>query len=208
MSFERLNSILKEISASQSYFSIQSQLENYFSNFNSIEQEKFIRLCLRKFSDWSIQTPDQIKEMKIHFHDCLLRTSLKHAQFIDLLINELNNQFNDYFIYLLTDFYQINHRKLFEELERENNISYLIHLPDRIANISGKNIPLCFQTKIYFRQISQYIEQQLINIHYPNMLAQIDTNVQFLSQLVHKSAKLGKSIIRYLIIPIEYFRLY
>ena len=197
MSFERLNSLLKELSSSQSYFSVQSQIEKHLvdQHLTGIEQEKFLRLCLRKFSDWFSRTPDQIKEIKIHFHTCLLRTSLgfQHAQLIDLLINELTNQFNDYFLFLLTDFYQTHRRNLFEELERQKNVSYLVHLLDRISNLCGKNIPLCFQSEIYFRQISEYIEQQLINIHYPNMLAQIDTNVQFLSQLVHKAAKLGKS---------------
>ena len=209
MSFERLNSIFKEISSSPTYFSVQTQIEKNFFDEN-LEQEKFLRLCLRKLTDWFTQTPDQIKEIKIHFHTFFLQTSsrLKQRQLIDLLIQQLTNQFNDYFIYLLTDLYQTNNQQFFEELQQENNVNYLIHLPDRITNICRRNIPTCFQAKFYFKRISEFIQQQLITIHYPKMLAQIDTNINFLSQLVHKAAKLGKSTSFSLRFPIGSFRLY
>jgi hypothetical protein len=173
-------------------------IEEYFFNKNlhltSNEQEKLVRLCLRKLSQWFSQTPEQIKEIKIDFHQYFLQTPiyLKQKQLIDLLLNELNNTFNDYFIFLLTDLYDKNYQKLLNELEYDIDISYIIHLPDRITNICMTNIPLCFQTKPFFNRLSEYIQEQLINVHYPNMLAQIDTSINFLCQLVHKSAKLGK----------------
>lgn len=194
MSFERLNSIFKELSSSQTYFSVQNQIETNFFDEN-LDHEKFLRLCLRKLPDWFLQTPDQIKEIKRDFHDFFLRTSsrLKHRQLIDLLIQELTDQFTDYFIYLLTDLYQNNTQQFFEELQRENNVNYLIHLPDRMTNLCRRNIPNCFQAKFFFQRMGQFIQHQLATIHYPKMLAQIDTNINFLSQLVHRASKLGKS---------------
>ncbi|CAM4964007.1 unnamed protein product [Rotaria socialis] len=198
MSFERLNLILKQISSSHSYLSVQPVIEEYCFNENihltSIEQEKLIRLCLRKLSDWFSQTPEQIKEIKSNFHKYFLQaqSSLKQKQIIDLILNELKLTNNDYFIFLLVDVYEKNYKKRLHELENESDIGYTIHLPDRINNICMKNIPMCFQTKTYFNRLSEYIQEQLINYHYPNMLAQMDTNISFLSQLIHRAAKLGK----------------
>lgn len=198
MSFERLNHVLKQISSSNSYLSIHLLIEEYFFDKNlhltSIDQEKLVRLCLRKFSDWFIQTPEQIKDIKLNFHKYFLQTPilLKQKQLIDLLLNELKIHSNDYFIFLLVDLYDKNYQKLLNELENQSDISFIVHLPDRISNICMTNIPNCFQTKIYFNRLSQYIQEQLITSHYPNMLAQIDTSVNFLCQIVHKAAKLGK----------------
>ncbi|CAF1061889.1 unnamed protein product [Rotaria sordida] len=197
MSFERLNIVLKEISSSNSYLSIENLIEEYFFNKNlhltSIEQEKFVRLCLRKLSDWFNQTPEQIKQIKIHFHKYFIQTPflLKQKQLIDLLLNQLKISFNDFFSFLLIDLYEKNYQKLLYELENDLDIGFIIHLPDRISNIFMTNIPICFQSKNFFHRLSQYIQQQLITIHYPNMIAQVDTNVNFLSQLVHRAAKLG-----------------
>jgi hypothetical protein len=97
MSFERLNIVLKQISSSNSYFSVRLLIEEYFFDKNiyltSIEQEKLVRLCLRKLSNWFSQTPEQIKEIKINFHQYFLQTPflLKQKQLIDLLLNELKN---------------------------------------------------------------------------------------------------------------------
>lgn len=200
MSFEKLNFVLKQISSSNSYFSVQLLIEEYFLNksnqLTSIEQEKFVRLCLRKLSNWFSQTPEQIKEIKINFHKYFLHPTilLKQKQLIDLLLNELKNNSNDYFIFLLTDLYDKNYLKLLNELEKDSDVSYIIHLPDRISNVCMTNIPVCFQIKSYLNRLSQYIQEQLITFHYPNMVAQIDTSVSFLSQLVHKAAKLGNMI--------------
>lgn len=200
MSFERLNSVLKQISSSNSYFSVRLLIEEYFfdkpNQLTSNEQEKLVRLCLRKLPEWFSQTPEQIKEIKIHFHKYFLRTPiyLKQKQLIDLILNELKNNSNDYFIFLLTDLYDKNYQKLLNELEHDVDIPYIIHLPDRITNICMTNIPPCFQIKSYFNRLSEYIQEQLITLHYPNMMAQIDTSVNFLCQLVHKAAKLGMRI--------------
>ncbi|CAF2073879.1 unnamed protein product [Rotaria magnacalcarata] len=197
MSFERLNPILKQISSSHSYLSVQPVIEEYCFNENihltSIEQEKLIRLCLRKLPDWFSQTPEQIKEIKSNFHKYFLQaqSSLKQKQIIDLILNEFKLTNNDYFIFLLVDVYEKNYEKRLHELENESDIGYIIHLPDRINNICMKNIPICFQTKTYFNRLSEYIQEQLINYHYPNMLAQMDTNISCLSQLIHRAAKLG-----------------
>jgi hypothetical protein len=198
MSFEKFHFVLKQISSSNSYFSIQLLIEEYFFDkkfhLTSIEQEKLVRLCLRKLSNWFSQTPEQIKEIKINFHKYFLQTpiSLKQKQLIDLLLNELKNSSNDYLIFLLTDLYDKNYQKLLNELEKDSDIPYIIHLPDRISNISMTNIPICFQIKPYFYRLSEYIQQKLLTCHYPNMVAQVDTNISFLCQLVHKAAKLGK----------------
>ncbi|CAF2885594.1 unnamed protein product [Rotaria sp. Silwood2] len=198
MLFERLNHILKQISSSNSYFSIQCLIEEYFFDksirLTSIEQEKLVRLCLRKLSEWFSQTPEQIKEIKINFHKYILQTpfSLKQKQLIDLILNELKNSSNDYFSFLLVDLYEKNYQILLNELENESDIGFIIHLPDRINNICMTNTPICFQAKNYFNHLSQYIQEQLITCHYPNMVAQIDTSVNFLSQLVHRAAKLGR----------------
>ncbi len=198
MSYEKLNIVLKQISSSNSYFSVRVLIEEYFFGKNihltSIEQEKLVRLCLRKLSNWFSQTPEQIKEIKINFQKYFLQTPflLKQKQLIDLLLNELKNTSNDYFIFLLTDIYDKNYQKLLNELEKDSDISYIIHLPDRISNICMTNIPVCFQIKSYFNRLSEYIQEQLITCHYPNMIAQIDTSVNFLCQLVHRAAKLGK----------------
>ncbi|CAF5023210.1 unnamed protein product [Rotaria sp. Silwood1] len=197
MSFERLNILLKQISSSNSYFSIENIIEEYFCNKNSplttIEQEKLIRLCLRKLSDWFNQTPEQIKQIKINFHKYFIQTSflLKQKQLIDLLLNQLKISLNDYLTFLLIDLYEKNYLKLLNELEQEFDLTYIIHLPDRITNIYMNNIPICFQSKNFFHRLSQYIQEQLITYHYPNMVAQIDTNIKFICQLVHRAAKLG-----------------
>ena len=198
MSFERLNIVLKQISSSNSYSSVRLLIEESFFDKNnhltSIEQEKLVRLCLRKLSDWFSQTPEQIKDIKINFHKYFLQTPvlLKQKQLIDLILNELKTTSNDYFIFLLVDLYDKNYQKLLNELEKEGDIGYMIHLPDRISNICMTNIPICFQSKTYFNRLSEYIQEQLITCHYPNMVAQIDTSVNFLCQLVHHAAKLGK----------------
>ncbi|CAF1214994.1 unnamed protein product [Adineta steineri] len=197
MSFEKINLVLKQISSSNSYTSIRLLIEEYFFDKNihltSIEQEKLVRLCLRKLSDWFSQTPEQIKDIKLNFHKYFLQTPilLKQKQLIDLIINEFQTNLNDYFIFLLIDIYEKNYQKLLNELEQDKDIGYIIHLPDRISNICMTNIPVCFQSKIYFHRLSQYIQEQLITYHYPNMVAQIDTNINFLCQLVHRAAKLG-----------------
>lgn len=198
MSFERLNMVLKQLSSSDSYASVQPVIEKFcFENdihLTSMEREKVVRLCLRKLSDWFSRTPEQIKEIKVHFHQYFVQTPflLKQKQLIDLILNELNVSFNDYLIFLLVDLYEKNYEKLLIELEKESDISYIIHLPDRICNICTTNIPKCFQTKTFFNRLSEYIQEQLITCHYPNMIAQIDTNVNFLCQLIHRTAKLGK----------------
>jgi hypothetical protein len=199
MSFERLNLVLKQISSSNSYLSIHLLIEEYFFDKNrhltSIEQEKLVRLCLRKLPDWFSQTPEQIKEIKLSFHKYFLQTPflLKQKQLIDLLLNQLQNQSNDYLIFLLVDLYDKNYQKLLNELENQSDVAFIVHLPDRISNICMTNIPNCFQTKTYFNRLSQFIQEQLISFHYPNMVAQIDTSVNFLCQIVHRAAKLGKS---------------
>ncbi|UJR13488.1 hypothetical protein I4U23_000502 [Adineta vaga] len=197
MSFERINLVLKQISSSNSYSSIQSLIEQYFFDktlqLTSLDQEKLVRLCLRKLSDWFLQNPEQIKEIKIKFHQHLLQTPflLKQKQLIDLILNENQTNLNDYFIFLLNDIYEKNYQNLLNELENDSDVAYIIHLPDRIGNISMTNIPLSFQTKTYFNRLSDYIQEQLITYHYPKMVAQMDTNVSFLCRLVHKAAKLG-----------------
>ncbi|CAF0875637.1 unnamed protein product [Adineta ricciae] len=197
MSFERINLVLKQISASDSYSSVQSLLTQYFFDrtlqLTAVDQEKVVRLCLRKLPDWFSQHPEQVKEIKIDFHQHLLQTPilLTQKQIIDLILNEFQTIPVDYFIFLLNDIYEKNYVKLLSELEKENDIGYIIHLPDRITNISLTNIPSNFRAKIYFNRLSEYIEEQLITYHYPKMIAQTDTNVQFLCQLIHKAAKLG-----------------
>jgi len=198
MSFERLNIVLKQISSSNSYSSIRLLIEECFfdknKHFTSIEQEKLVRLCLRKLSDWFSQTPEQIKDIKINFHRYFLQTPflLRQKQLIDLILNELKTTSSDYLIFLLVDLYEKNYQKLLNELEQEGDVGYIIHLPDRISNICMTNIPICFQSKTYFNRLSEYIQEQLITCHYPNMVAQIDTSVNFLCQIVHRAAKLGK----------------
>lgn len=201
MSFERLNIVLKQISSSNTYLSVRDIIEEYFFNKNlhltSIEQEKLVRVCLRKLSDWFSQTPEQIKDIKLNFHKYFLQTPflLKQQQLIELILNELKITPNDYFMFLLVDLYEKNYQKLLNELEKDSDIGFIIHLPDRITNICMTNIPVCFQHRMFFNRLSEYIQEQLITFHYPNMVAQIDTSISFLCQLIHRAAKLGKSFL-------------
>lgn len=198
MSFERINLALKQISASTTYTAVQSLIEQHLAerslSLTAVEQAKLIRLCLRKLNEWFSHTPDQIKEIKLHFHQLLIRTPthLTQKQLIDLLLDQLQITFNDYLIFLLTDVYDKNYSKLLEELEREGDVAYLVHLPDRVSNVCRTHIPTCFQARMYFHRLSGHIEEQLLTHHYPKMLAQTDTNVNFLCQLVHRAAKLGE----------------
>lgn len=190
MSFERLNSILKEISASNSYVSFRNLTEN---DLLHQDQEKIVRLCLRKLPQWFRDTPDQIKEIKLHFHQYCLQAShrFQQRQIIDLILEELKTQLNDYFLFLLVDLFEKNYSILLDQLAEQSDVDYLIHLPDRVGNVCMRNIPSCFQIKSYFHRLSEFIRDELINRHYPNLLAQKDTNISFLSQLIHKAAKLG-----------------
>ena len=198
MSFETVNIALKQISASTSYSAVRSLIEQYFFERNlqltAVDQAKLVRLSLRKLNDWFAHAPDQVKDIKISFHQHLLRTPvfLTQKQLIDLILTELQTTFNDYLIFLLGDVYDKNYSRLLNELERESDVGYLAHLPDRASNVCMTHIPVCFQAKTYFRRLSEYIEEQLLTCHYPKMLAQTDTNVSFLCQLVHRAAKLGK----------------
>lgn len=187
-SFEQINFFLKQISTSNSYFSIRSIVEE------NINDEKLVRLCLRKLPQWYQQTPEQIQDIKKHFHDIILRTTIEQKQLIDLLLNQLREKTEDYLIYLLSDLYEKNYEKLFNELEKNNDSSFLIHLPDRISNICQTKIPSVFQIKTFCSQLSRYIQGQFISNHYPKLKSQIDTNISFLSQIIHKAAKLGKKL--------------
>lgn len=188
-SFEQINFFLKQISTSNSYFSIRSIVEE------NINDEKLVRLCLRKLPQWYQQTPEQIQDIKKHFHDIILRTTIEQKQLIDLLLNQLREKTEDYLIYLLSDLYEKNYEKLFNELEKNNDSSFLIHLPDRISNICQTKIPSVFQIKTFCSRLSRYIQGQFISNHYPKLKSQIDTNISFLSQIIHKAAKLGKKTI-------------
>lgn len=201
-SFEKINFLLKQISSSNSYVSIRTLIEE------NLIDEKLIRLCLRKLPQWYQQTPGQIQEIKKHFHEIFLRTTIEQKQLIDLLLNQLRETFDDYLIYLLTDLYEKNYEKLLNELENEKDSSFIVHLPDRISNTCQMKIPSVFQTKNFFSRLSIYIQEQLVSIHYPKLKSQIDTNINFLSQIIHKATKLGKLIHSSFISVISMFRLY
>ena len=114
---------------------------------------------------------------------------------IDLILNELKSHTNDYLLFLVVDVYEKNYRRLLDELANESDVGYIAHLPDRITNVCMTTAPACFQVKAYFTRLSHYIEEQLVTCHHPNLVARIDTNVNFLCQLVHRAAKLGKIIV-------------
>ena len=198
MSFERSNLLLKQISSAPSYSSVRSLLDEHLAAGNarltSIEQEKLVRVCLRKLADWFQHTPEQIQEIKLNFHRYFLRTPFffPQKQLFDLLLNELHEHPSDYLLFLLVDLYEKNYSTFLDELTRENDVSYLIHLPDRVSNVCQKNTPPAFQLATYCRRLSDYIRERLINEHYPRMLGQVDTNVTFLSLVIHRAAKLGK----------------
>ena len=201
MSFERSNLVCKQISTSNSFDSVRSLIEEQFFERSiqrtSSDQERLVRLCLRKLSDWFLAAPEQIKEIKLKFHSYLLQTptGLKQKQLIDLILNELKSHASDYLTFLVVDVYEKNYRRLLDELANESDVGYIVHLPDRITNVCMTNAPACFQVKTYFVRLSHYIEEQLVTCHYPNLVARIDTNVNFLCQLVHRAAKLGKIIV-------------
>ena len=191
MTLERSTLLFREIASSTDYSSVRSLLDEPLST--SIDAEKLVRLCLRKLSDWFQTRPSQIQEIKVHFHRYFLRTPFSFAQkrLFDLLLGQLGEHLDDYLLFLLVDLFEKNYSIFLDELIRENDVTYLIHLPDRVNNVCEKNTPRAFQLNNYFRRLSEEIEKRLINEHYPRMVNQLDTNVQYLSQVIHRAARLG-----------------
>lgn len=192
MSFERLNGILKDISASNSFDSIFVHLEK---DFSTNDEEKLIRISLKKLSDWFRQNPTEILEIKRKFSDYFLRKSirLKQKDLIDFLVEQLKNRFDDFLLYLLVELFQKNFSILFNELENANDVDFLLRLSDRLGNVSMRNLPICFQRRHFFLRLSQHIENELIHRHFVNVINDKDTNLKFLSQLIHKTSKFGEN---------------
>ena len=184
--------VLNEVSLSNNFASVRLLIEKYLFDENlhqtSIEQEKLLCVCLRKLSNWFVEERQQIQMNFIRYF-LQIPIFLKQKQLIHLLLNELKRKFDDYLLFLLIELYEKNYVKLLNELEEEGDVAFIVHLPDRVSNVSMKKIPKSFQCEIYFHRLSLFIENELLKRHYSNVNVEI---VSFLCQLVHKASKLGK----------------